>query len=117
MRITILTVPDCPNARVVRERITAVLGGDAGIELVEVSGEDGAARWGMTGSPTVLLDGVDPFPVPGAQSSVSCRLYRDAQGRTDGAPSVEALREALAGALRPQGADEQDCCETDLRDL
>ncbi|MFF4267064.1 alkylmercury lyase family protein [Streptomyces virginiae] len=117
MRITILTVPDCPNVPVVQDRLTAALDGRAaGIELVEVSAEDDAARWGMTGSPTVLLDGVDPFATPGAPPSVSCRLYRDAEGRTAGAPSVQALREVLAGARKPQQADEQDCCETDPLD-
>lgn len=117
MRITMLTVPDCPNVPVMRERIAEALDGRAAvIELVEVAAESDAARWGMTGSPTVLLDGIDPFPIPGAPLSVSCRLYRDAEGRTDGAPSVQALREAFSGARRPQAADEQDCCETDPLD-
>ncbi|MCX5613578.1 MULTISPECIES: hypothetical protein [unclassified Streptomyces] len=98
MRITVLTVPDCPNAPVARERIAAALDGRAAkVELVEVRTEAEAARWGMTGSPTVLLDGADPFALAGAAPSVSCRLYRDADGRTDGAPSVEALRRAVAG--------------------
>ncbi|WP_314241770.1 hypothetical protein [Streptomyces sp. DSM 40907] len=115
LRITILTVPDCPNVPVVRDRLTAALDGRAaGIELVEVSEEADAARWGMTGSPTVLLDGIDPFAVPGAPPSVSCRLYRDAEGRADGAPSVQALREALTGAHRLRQADEQDCCQMAL---
>jgi len=34
---------------------------------------------------------------PGQPPSVSCRLYRDASGRADGAPSVEELRRVLAG--------------------
>ncbi|WP_327256458.1 hypothetical protein [Streptomyces sp. NBC_01244] len=63
-----------------------------------------AARWGMTGSPTVLLDGLDPFAVAGAPASVSCRLYRDEDGRADGAPSVQALRQALAGAIPASAA-------------
>lgn len=117
MRITILTVPECPNVPVVQERITEALDGRAAvIDLVEVFEEGEAARWGMTGSPTVLLNGTDPFPIPGAPPSVSCRLYRDAGGRTDGAPSVQALREAFSGVRRPQAAEEQDCCETDPLD-
>ncbi|MEU9372670.1 alkylmercury lyase family protein [Streptomyces sp. NPDC048255] len=117
MRIAILTVPECPNVPVVQERITEALDGRAAvIDLVEVSDEGAAALWGMTGSPTVLLEGIDPFPIPGAPPSVSCRLYRDADGRTGGAPSVQALREAFSGARRPQAADEQDCCETGLLD-
>jgi len=115
MRITVLTVPDCPNGPVVEERITAALDGRAAeVELVEVHEQADASRWGMTGSPTVLLDGVDPFAVDGAVPSVSCRIYRSG-GRTDGAPSVAELRQALTDAGLPQPAHE-DCCQTDPLD-
>ena len=59
----------------------------------------GALRPGkrMHGSPTLLVDGTDPFAVPGQPPSLSCRLYRDAAGRMSGAPTVEALRRVLAG--------------------
>jgi Alkylmercury lyase. len=100
MRITVLTVPDCPNGPVVRQRITAALDGrSASVDLVEVTDQGQAARWGMTGSPTVLLDGVDPFAVPGAAPSVSCRLYRGVDGRVEGSPGVEDLRRALDAGL------------------
>jgi hypothetical protein len=119
MRITVLTVPDCPNAPVAQERIAAALDGRAAdVELVEVREEAEAARWGMTGSPTVLLDGVDPFAVAGSVPSVSCRLYRDADGRTDGAPSVEALSRAFAGlTVGSSAATGEDCCDVDVLDL
>ncbi|GLV95115.1 MULTISPECIES: alkylmercury lyase family protein [Streptomyces] len=118
MRITILTVPNCPNVPLVRERITTALGGrTAQVELIEVRDEAEAARWGMTGSPTVLLDGTDPFAIAGAPESVSCRLYRDTDGRTDGAPSVQALRQALSGVSAPQAAAGQECCDADVLDL
>ncbi|MFF5485297.1 alkylmercury lyase family protein [Streptomyces virginiae] len=111
MRITVLTVPDCPNAPVVRERITAALDGkQAQVEQIEVHQEAEAARWQMTGSPTVLVNGVDPFAVAGAPPSVSCRLYRDGEGRTGGAPSVEALRQAFAGAAVSVSAPGDACC-------
>ncbi|MEU7390382.1 thioredoxin family protein [Streptomyces tanashiensis] len=98
-RVAVLTVPDCPHAPLVRDRVAVALAGRAvEVELVEVRGAAEAARWGMTGSPTVLVDGVDPFAVPGEPTSVSCRLYRDEAGAVDGAPSVEALRRVLAGA-------------------
>lgn len=97
MQITLFTVPDCPNASLARERILSALDGRVEVELIDVGQEAGAARWGMSGSPTVLLDGVDPFAVTGAAPSVSCRLYRDAEGLTHGAPDVQALRRALAG--------------------
>jgi hypothetical protein len=99
MRITVLAVPDCPNAPVVQMRIAAALDGrSASVDLVEVTDQEQAARWGMTGSPTVLLDGVDPFAVPGATPSVSCRLYRGADGRAEGSPGMEDLRRALDAA-------------------
>ncbi|WP_427919065.1 hypothetical protein [Streptomyces sp. cg40] len=96
MRITLLTVPDCPNAPMARERIDQALAGRAAeVTVVEVSDETQAATLGMTGSPTVLIDGVDPFAVPGAVASVSCRLYRGTDGLTEGAPSVTDLRRVL----------------------
>jgi Alkylmercury lyase len=49
----------------------------------------------MHGSPTILVDGTDPFAEPGQSPTVSCRLYRDRGGRVDGAPSVSQLREVI----------------------
>lgn len=49
---------------------------------------------GMHGSPTVLIDGHDPFAVGNIEASVACRLYPTATG-FDGAPSVDDLVEAL----------------------
>ncbi|MFE1312572.1 hypothetical protein [Streptomyces sp. NPDC058755] len=99
MRITVLTVPDCPHAPVVAERLTQALDGrDAEVKRIEVDDPEQATRLGMTGSPTVLIDGVDPFAVPGAPASLSCRLYRGPDGRIEGAPSLADLRRALGDA-------------------
>ncbi|GAA3840215.1 hypothetical protein GCM10022403_085570 [Streptomyces coacervatus] len=107
MRITLLTVPDCPHAPLARERIDQALDGRAAeVGVVEVTDETQAARLGMTGSPTVLIDGVDPFPVPGTAASVSCRLYRSPDGHTEGAPIVAGLRHALDIAGGGCGCDE-----------
>ena len=38
-----------------------------------IATEDEAARSGMHGSPTILIDGIDPFAEPGQPASVSCR--------------------------------------------
>ncbi|MGW2741358.1 thioredoxin family protein [Streptomyces sp. NPDC001450] len=96
MRITVLTVPDCPHAPVVAERLTQALDGrGAEVQRIEVEDPEQAAQLGMTGSPTVLIDGVDPFAVSGAPASLSCRLYRGPEGRVEGAPSIADLRRAL----------------------
>ncbi len=96
MRTTVLVVPGCPNASMVRQRIAVALcGRSAEVELVEVADAGAAARWGMSGSRTVPLNGVDPFAVPGADPSLSCRLYRGAGGRLEGAPGVAELQRVL----------------------
>ncbi|HEV8275931.1 MAG TPA: thioredoxin family protein [Streptosporangiaceae bacterium] len=100
MHLTVLAVPGCPNAPVLKDRLAAVLDGRAGVSVSHqvVCGEGEAARWGIHGSLTLLIDGVDPFAQPGQAPSVSCRLYPDADGHLAGAPPVEALRQALAAA-------------------
>ena len=115
MRITVLTVPGCPNAPLAMERLNAALAGRAAeVESVEVHDQAQAAEYGMNGSPTILLDGIDPFAPERAAPSVSCRLYRDADGAMAGVPSVAALREALSGSTgRPAATAPDDCCASD----
>ncbi|MER7174790.1 alkylmercury lyase family protein [Streptomyces mesophilus] len=76
------------------------------VETVEVRDEEQARALGMTGSPTILVDGVDPFAVAGAEPSLSCRLYRGADGTAEWAPTVEDLRAVLTGGC--------DCCDSGL---
>ncbi|MGI8870360.1 MAG: hypothetical protein ACR2F6_16310 [Mycobacteriales bacterium] len=56
-----------------------------------------AQRRAFVGSPTFLIDGVDPFAVPGAPTGVTCRVYATARGMA-GVPEVEHLRDALLRA-------------------
>src|SRR5262249_10782712 len=86
------------------------------VELVEVSDEAQAARWGMRGSPTVLVDGIDPFAVAEAAPSVSCRLYRGADGSVDGAPSVTDLHRALDAVAGSRAAGDTGTGQVDWRD-
>jgi hypothetical protein len=53
---------------------------------------------GPLAPPTLLIDGVDPFAAPGQPLSLSCRPYRDATGRADGPPPLDALRRVLEQA-------------------
>jgi len=75
MHLTVLAVPDCPNALVLERRVAGILDGRPGISVSHqtVSDEDEAARLGMHGSPTLLIDGVDPFADPAQPPSMSCR--------------------------------------------
>ena len=97
MELTLLTVPDCPNGAVLEERLAVVLADYPGavVRRRQVTDEQEAAETGMAGSPTLLIDGADPFAVPGQVPALSCRLYRDAAGRPSRVPSVQDLKRAL----------------------
>jgi hypothetical protein len=101
MQLTVLAVPGCPNAPVLGDRLAAVLDGRAGVWVSHqvISDEGEAARWRMHGSPTLLIDGADPFAEPGQPPSLSCRLYRDENGQLSGSPSVGQLRQAIEKAV------------------
>lgn len=100
MHLTVLAVPDCPNALVLNDRLGAVVDGRAGVEVsLEVIGDEGEAiRRGMHGSPTLLIGGADPFAEPGQAPSMSSRLYGDENGQPSGAPSPGQLRQAIKHA-------------------
>jgi hypothetical protein len=96
VKLQILQVPDCPNVALLRQRLDEALAHtDLAVTVRVVEDGEEAAALGMTGSPTLLVDGVDPFAEPGRTPSISCRLYRDVEGRVSGAPTVAALRRAL----------------------
>lgn len=95
--ITLLHVPDCPNLALARDRVVeAAEQAGVGVRVEErlVFGLSDAAELGFTGSPTILVDGVDPFADTGSVPSMACRLYRTDEG-VQGAPSVEALVRVL----------------------
>lgn len=97
--IDVLYVPACPNVNRARERLGSALkatGVTATIRATEVSTPADAARVGMHGSPTILIDSRDPFHQEGEEASLSCRFY-DVGGSIDGAPSVEQLISVLQG--------------------
>lgn len=104
MELVLLTIPGCPNATEFEQRLAIALAAHPGAVVRHrvIADERDAAAAGMHGSPTLLVDGTDPFASPGAPPALSCRLYRDATGHTAGAPSVQELRRVLAAA-EPDG--------------
>lgn len=98
MELTLLTTPGCPHREVFEQRLAQALAGRAAtIIRHEVHDAAQAQRLGLRGSPTLLIDGIDPFAAPGESPGIWCRLYRLPDGSVDGAPSVDQLRAALNG--------------------
>jgi Alkylmercury lyase len=98
MRVEILHVPDCPNVALLEQRLRQAHPDDpGGLEVTRhvVPDLEAAVVVGMTGSPTLLVNGVDPFARRDPEPSMSCRLYADENGHVAGAPSVDALRRVL----------------------
>ena len=96
MEIMLLYVVDCPNLALARERVREAatkVGLVVRVEERLVSDSAEAAELGFTGSPTILIDGTDPFATR-REASVACRLYATGEG-VQGAPSVNDLVRVL----------------------
>ena len=93
MNVVLQYFDDCPHWRVADEHLRAalrILGRDDGaVRYVQGTAED-ADRIGFRGSPTILVDGHDPFGAPGSPVGLACRVSGNGA-----VPSVERLVQAL----------------------
>lgn len=67
------------------------------VTLRPIESEAEAARAQFHGSPSLRINGVDPFADPDTAVALACRLYRTPNG-TAGSPTADMLREALRAA-------------------
>ena len=96
----VLVVPDCPNGAAAAELIriaVAETGVRATVIRLVVASHDQAERRGFVGSPTILLNGSDPFGRPDAPVALACRFYATPDGVRD-VPTLPDLRQALKRA-------------------
>ena len=98
MDVTLLYFDDCPNWKVANEHLEALTGEICGLEIsrVEVTTPEDAERHRFRGSPSVLIDGRDPFADPDDPVGLSCRVYQTPDGPA-GSPTLSQLREVLTG--------------------
>lgn len=101
MHIEILVIPDCPHAAAAKAQIETALADlcvhDATVQTTIVDTAASAVAREFPGSPTVLIDGVDPFVLSGARPAFACRVYSTPDGLS-GVPDLRDLRRALKQA-------------------
>jgi len=98
VEIILMYFDGCPGWQTAEANLHAALAAvgmpDVSIRRQLIATVEEAEQAGFIGSPTVLLDGRDPFTEPGRQPGLSCRLYPSEHGMTN-APSVEQLMMAM----------------------
>ena len=101
MDTELLYFDSCPNWQVVECHLKSLAAerGDVSVRRHLVDTVEEAERVGFRGSPTILVNGVDPFAgesdVVGA---LSCRVYQTPAGLA-GSPTIEQLRDVLNAAV------------------
>jgi hypothetical protein len=92
--VELLVIPDCPHtsaaAGLLRRALADLGRADTPVRVRVIASEREAVRVGFAGSPTVLIDGTDPFAPPARPAGLTCRLYG-----TSGLPDLDQLRQAL----------------------
>jgi hypothetical protein len=99
MDVTLLYFDGCPNWTLARDRLREVMRraglDERSLTYRKVATPEDADAVGFRGSPTILIDGRDPFGGASAAVSFACRLYQTPAG-PDGAPSTDQLLAVLA---------------------
>jgi len=95
VKLELLYFDDCPNWEVAAERLDAIAASRGLVverRIVATAEEAQAARF--RGSPTVLIDGRDPFASGDEPFGLTCRLYATPDGSAV-SPTIEQLEAAL----------------------
>ncbi|MFJ2033692.1 thioredoxin family protein [Streptosporangium sp. NPDC087985] len=98
MDIELLYFAGCPNWQLAQERLSKALTvadrSDLVVNLYAVETDEEAQALRFPGSPTIRIDGHDPFPSAARTYGLTCRVYTTPDGLA-GAPTVDQLVQAL----------------------
>ncbi len=95
MKVTLQYFDGCPHWKLANRRLAKVL---EDLDRREIALEYqliDSPEIGFRGSPTILVDGRDPFATGIEPIGMSCRVFRTEQG-AQGAPTEAQLRKVLA---------------------
>jgi hypothetical protein len=98
MKVQLLYFDGCPHWKVLEKRLRQaldLLDDPSTIEYLQVESQREVERLGFAGSPSVLLNGTDPFRSPTGAIGLTCRVYLTPDG-----PSGSPTLDQLVGALR-----------------
>ena len=105
--VVLLYERTCPNVVAARTHLLqafSLAGVPAAWREVDRDAADTPAAWRLLGSPTVLVDGLDVAPAPGAEGA-SCRVYEGGSGAPSVALIATRLRQAQErAAVLPRAA-------------
>lgn len=97
MNVEVLVINGCPHARAAVELVATALERsgqrDVRVTMTVVTEENVVEMIGFHGSPTFLIDGVDPFPAVEPATQLSCRVYQTSRGLR-GLPDLQDLLES-----------------------
>lgn len=93
--VTLQYFDGCPSWELADRRLRALQDElDLTISYQRVETTEEAERVAFRGSPTLLVDGADPFADDDAPVGLACRVYDTPEG-PQGAPTSEQLRQVL----------------------
>lgn len=99
MEITIQYFDGCPHWKMADQRLRKVfadLSANPTVSYELIDSPEAAERVGFRGSPTILVDGRDPFSRGDEPVGLSCRVFATEEG-PQGAPTEAQLRKVLGG--------------------
>lgn len=96
MNVALLYFDDCPNWNDLDRHLQALTTelGNLVVTHHLVDTPEEAERTSFRGSPSIIVDGIDPFADPDAPVGLSCRVYQTPDGPT-GSPTIDQLRAVL----------------------
>ena len=100
MEITLQYFDGCPNWEVTAAHLRELIAqhqANASLHLQLIDTPEAAEIHGFRGSPTVLVNGNDPFADPGAPVGLSCRVYVTPDGLA-GSPTRDQLSKVIQTA-------------------
>lgn len=99
MRVELLYFDGCPNWKLADERLSVALStlgrADVVVERRQVETPEQAEELAFVGSPTIRIDGTDPFASATERVGLACRVYATSAGLS-GSPETAQLLKVLS---------------------